>query len=59
MNSRRAAQLWVHLVCSCGEYYLPQPTALAQINATHLAGGHRPAEVHTVTNSDVAWAVTR
>ena len=59
MNSRRAAQLWVHLVCSCGEYYLPQPTALASINADHLAAGHRLAQVHTVTNSDVARAVTR
>ena len=58
MNSRRVAGLWVHLVCSCGEYYLPQHTALRTINADHLAAGHRLRQVVTVDDTDVARAVT-
>lgn len=54
----RAAQLWTHLVCSCGEYYLPQHDALRRINVDHLAHGHRLHQVTTATTADVARAVT-
>lgn len=54
----RAAQVWTHLVCSCGEYYLPIQVALRRINEDHLAAGHRLRQVTTVTNADVARAVT-